>query len=133
MNDRPTAIELLEAVRHFLETDVVPALDGPKKFHARVAANVMGILSREWLLEEEQLDAEWNSLTALLGVAVERPAKREDRRLALRDLNEKLCDRIRNGEADGGAWRDEVRKHLRLVVRQKLQVSSPAMLKTESK
>ena len=39
MQDRPTYAELLAAVRHFLEADVVPRLDGPKKFHARVAAN----------------------------------------------------------------------------------------------
>ena len=39
MNDRPDAVELLRAVERFLEGDVVPALDGVHRFHARVAAN----------------------------------------------------------------------------------------------
>jgi len=53
MQDRPTSSELIEAVQHFLETDVVPALDGPKKFHARVAANVLGIVRRELQAEDD--------------------------------------------------------------------------------
>jgi hypothetical protein len=47
MQDRPTREELIDAVRDFLETDVVPALEGTLKFHARVAANVLGIVGRE--------------------------------------------------------------------------------------
>ena len=43
MQDRPTIAELLEAVRDFLERDVVDALEGTTKFHARVAVNVLGI------------------------------------------------------------------------------------------
>ena len=54
MQDRPTYSELLEAVQHFLETDVVPALDGPKKFHARVADNVLAIVRRELQAEDVQ-------------------------------------------------------------------------------
>jgi hypothetical protein len=128
MHDRPTAVELLEAVRHFLETDVVPALDGPKKFHARVAANLMNVLSREWTLEEGQLRAEWDSLAALDGAAEAPPEKREDLRAALRQRTERLCERIREGEADADPWRAAVLRHLRLVVRHKLEVANPAML-----
>ena len=131
MNDRPTNIELLEAVRHFLETDVVPALDGPKKFHARVAANVMNILSREWQLEEEHDRAEWQSLTALLGEKGSPPVKRAEAHTAMRELTERLCERIRNGDADEGPLRAEVLRHLRLVVRQKLEVATPAMLEAD--
>jgi len=50
--DEPTIgldIEAKAAVRGFLEDDVVPALDGPKRFHARVAANVLAIVGREQL------------------------------------------------------------------------------------
>jgi len=133
MQDRPTAIELLEAVRHFLETDVVPALEGPKKFHARVAANVMSILTREWQLEEEQLRAEWTSLRALLGGAAAMPEKREELRGATKELTEQLCARIRAGDADSGAWRADVLAHLRLVVRQKLEIASPAMLQADAR
>lgn len=128
MHDRPTAIELLEAVRHFLETDVVPALEGPKKFHARVAANLMNVLSREWTLEETHLRDEWESL-AKLGIASgAAPSPRDELKASLKQSTESLCEKIRNGDADGGGWREDVLRHLRLVVRQKLEVANPAML-----
>jgi aminoglycoside phosphotransferase (APT) family kinase protein len=44
---RPTAAELLEAVREFLTGQVMPATAGQLSFHARVAANVIGIVARE--------------------------------------------------------------------------------------
>jgi hypothetical protein len=44
---RPTASELLDAVRHFLTDQVMPSAGGQVAFHARVAANVLGIVARE--------------------------------------------------------------------------------------
>jgi aminoglycoside phosphotransferase (APT) family kinase protein len=44
---RPTASELLDAVRQFLTQQVMPATGGQLAFHARVAANVLGIVARE--------------------------------------------------------------------------------------
>jgi aminoglycoside phosphotransferase (APT) family kinase protein len=44
---RPTAGELLEAVREFLTGQVMPASTGQLAFHARVAANALGIVARE--------------------------------------------------------------------------------------
>jgi aminoglycoside phosphotransferase (APT) family kinase protein len=44
---RPTASELLEAVREFLTGQVMPASTGQLAFHARVAANILGIVARE--------------------------------------------------------------------------------------
>ncbi len=44
---RPTASELLDAVRDFLTGSVMPATSGQLAFHARVAANVLGIVARE--------------------------------------------------------------------------------------
>jgi len=44
---RPTASELLDAVRGFLTEDVTRATSGQLAFHARVAANVLGIVARE--------------------------------------------------------------------------------------
>jgi aminoglycoside phosphotransferase (APT) family kinase protein len=44
---RPTASELLDAVRGFLTDQVMPATSGQLAFHARVAANVLGIVARE--------------------------------------------------------------------------------------
>jgi aminoglycoside phosphotransferase (APT) family kinase protein len=44
---RPTASELLEAVREFLTDQVIPGTSGQLAFHARVAANVLGTVARE--------------------------------------------------------------------------------------
>jgi hypothetical protein len=44
---RPTATELLEAVREFLTGQVMPDSTGQLAFHARVAANILGIVARE--------------------------------------------------------------------------------------
>jgi aminoglycoside phosphotransferase (APT) family kinase protein len=44
---RPTSSELLEAVREFLTGQVMPASTGQLAFHARVAANILGIVARE--------------------------------------------------------------------------------------
>ena len=47
MQDRPTVLELLAAVRGFLEDDLGPVLEGRRRFHALVAANVLRIVERE--------------------------------------------------------------------------------------
>ena len=44
---RPTASELLDAVRGYLTEQVMPATAGQLAFHARVAANVLAIVARE--------------------------------------------------------------------------------------
>jgi aminoglycoside phosphotransferase (APT) family kinase protein len=44
---RPTASELLAAVQEFLTDQVMAATSGQLAFHARVAANVVGIVARE--------------------------------------------------------------------------------------
>lgn len=43
----PSSAELAQAVREFLEQEVVPATEGRLSFHARVAANVVAQLERE--------------------------------------------------------------------------------------
>ena len=101
MNDRPTAVELLRAVEHFLEEDVVSSLDGVKRYHARVAANVVAIVAREIETEDDHLRADWESLSSLL----------------------------RAGEADSGPWRRRVLTHLRETVAAKLEVAKPTRKK----
>jgi hypothetical protein len=44
---RPTASELLDAVRGYLTDQVMPATSGQLAFHARVAANALAIVARE--------------------------------------------------------------------------------------
>ena len=65
MNDRPSAAELLAAVEQFLEEEAVPALEGPARFHARVAANVVAMVQRELAIGEAPVAAHRARLAAL--------------------------------------------------------------------
>jgi len=47
VHDRPTAAELVDAVREFLDDDVRDATTGRVRFHARVAANALAMVERE--------------------------------------------------------------------------------------
>jgi Domain of unknown function (DUF6285) len=48
MHDRPTALELIEAVTEFLSAEVLPAAtDHRLKFRTLVALNALGIAARE--------------------------------------------------------------------------------------
>jgi hypothetical protein len=121
--------ELLAAVRAFLEDDVVPALEGRRRFHARVAANVLAIVARELAAEEATLATEWRRLADLLGHdAGTLPAPRDDLRAAVRAWTTALAERIRGGEADAGAFAAAVRAHVRETVREKLRVANPEYL-----
>jgi len=128
VQDRPTSQELLEAVRLFLENDVVPSLEGTKKFHARVAANVVTIVARQIALEAGHLELEWRRLDALFGVE---PMPTEPSAItdALRRRTESLCARIRRGEADEEPFRTAVLDHVRQTVVEKLAIDNPKLVK----
>jgi uncharacterized protein DUF6285 len=128
MQDRPTVEELLAAVRAFLEDEVVPALDGRRRFHALVAANVLGIVGRQLAREPDDLAAEWRRLAALLGAPGEPPADAGALHAAARALTETLCARIRAGDADAGPFAVAVRAHLEATARAKLAVDNPRLL-----
>jgi len=126
VQDRPTARELLEAVRLFIEHDVVPALDGPARFHARVAANVLAIVGRELHDEESTLVAEWTRLATVLGRPGGAPPDRlAALRAAVAELTEELCARIRRGDADASPFREAVRAAVTASVAEKLAVANP--------
>jgi hypothetical protein len=124
VHDRPTADELLRAVELLLDEQLVPSLEGSRKYNARVAANVVRIVRRELQHEERQLDAEWRGLDVVLGPA-ERPATVSALRQALAERNRELSERIRAGDADAGRFRDLVLAHVRDTVHAKLEVSDP--------
>jgi Domain of unknown function (DUF6285) len=59
MPDRPSALELIEAVTEFLAEEALPAAtDHRQKFRTLVALNALGIAYRELESDEEQLSAE---------------------------------------------------------------------------
>jgi hypothetical protein len=125
VNDRPTSVELLRAVERFLQKDVVTALSGPQRYHARVAANVVAIVAREIETEEEHLRGEWARLGRLLDLDEGLPDDREALRTGVRSRTEVLVRRIREGDADAGRWRRAVLAHLRQTVADKLDAARP--------
>lgn len=126
MQDRPTACELLRAVREFLEADVLPGLEGRRRFHGLVAANVLAIVERELGAEEAQLEAQWARLAALPGMeAGGLPRGTAALRDHVRALETRLVERIRAGEADAGPLGTAVRAHVRTTVEEKLAIANP--------
>jgi hypothetical protein len=108
-HDVPSAAQLVEAVREFLEKDVMSATEGRVRFHARVAANVLAMVERELALGASQAEAH--------RAALERLGVRNDAELAAA---------IRGGSLDDR--RPEVLEVLRRTVRSKLEVSNPRYL-----
>ena len=127
MQDRPNYDELLAAVERFLDDEIVAKSEGARRFHGRVAANVIRIVRRELEHEEEQLAREWAGLDDLLG-ASERPNNRDALRDALAARSDELCERIRRGDADSAPFRQAVLDHTRQTVRDKLRATNPGWL-----
>jgi len=118
MPDRPDAKELAEAVRGFLELEILPALVDPRlKFRALVAANALGIVGRDLQLGAELEREEARLLSSLLG------QRGNERAVDGRALNEELCRRIRRGEPPAGAL-----LVLRRIAGLKLAIASPKYL-----
>lgn len=116
--DRPSAAELVEAVREFLERDVLPAVEGRTRFHTRVAVNALGMVQRE-LEDGPALDAaEHEALRALLGCDG-----------TTGELNAALAAGIRSGDLD--AARDDVVAHVRRTVADKVRIANPRYLHAE--
>ena len=105
-HDAPTAGQLLEAVREFLEGDVMGATEGRVRFHARVAGRALAIVEREL-------------------AAGSRPALDHAARLAGLGFGSdaELAAAIRSGALDD-RW-DEVATAVRATVADKLAVANP--------
>ncbi|MEO7429892.1 MAG: DUF6285 domain-containing protein, partial [Acidimicrobiales bacterium] len=109
---RPTAGELVEAVREWIDRDVRGATDGRVAFHARVAVNALAMVERELVIGAAHRDAHRDRL-ADLGCA-------DDRELA---------ERIRQGSFDDQA--EAVRAVVAASVRAKLEVANPRWLESD--
>lgn len=106
MQDRPTAAELLEAVREFLEGEILPLINDPRlRFRTRVSMNALTILMREQALEEQAMRAEYARLTVLLDEEAAPSDTLEGLRKQLTALNQELAKRIRARNVPGGQWR----------------------------
>jgi Domain of unknown function (DUF6285) len=119
MTDRPSAPELVEAVREFLEVEVLPATSDPRlRFRLLVAGNALSIAKRELELGDELLREEIALLRPLAGA----PAAATPREEA-RALSAELSRRIRGGDVPRRAL-----ETLRRIAELKLRVASPRYL-----
>lgn len=113
--DRPNTAELVTAVRNFLLEHAAPNLDGQPAFHARVAANALGIVERELAQGPDMDAAEKARLVALLGHDGD-----------LISLNRELAAQLREGGLDDN--RAQVLDHLRKTNIDKLALAKPNYL-----
>ena len=109
LHGSPDAAGLVEAVREYLEKDVMAATEGRVRFHARVAVNVLGMVERELALGADQA-ARYRAGLASLGLIDEAG----------------LAEAIRLGER--GPEDPGVRSVLTETVRSMLEVANPAYL-----
>ena len=109
MHDAPSVAQIVEAVREWIERDVLAGTTGRLQFHARVAMNMLSMVERELAVGAEQEAAHAGRLAAL-GCADDA----------------ELSRRIRAGEMDDRI--DEVREAVRASVLDKLAVANPRYL-----
>lgn len=109
-HDRPTAIELLEALREWMERDLLPGVEGRLQFHTRVAINMVDIVAREIAVgnSQEKTHAE---VLQNLGAATDR----------------ELVSAIKDGVYDSDLI--ELLLSLRPVVEDKVRVANPKYLR----
>jgi uncharacterized protein DUF6285 len=130
VDDRPTALELLHAVGDYLEQDLLPAIaDRSLRYQILIAVSALRMAERELPDEGTRLRAELGVLGDLLGLP---PAPAPEDTSALREsvleANRELCERIRQGLADQGPWRERVLRHLEAMVEEKLRITNPREL-----
>jgi Domain of unknown function (DUF6285) len=99
----PKAAVLLEAAVKYLETELMPTLDGYHRFQTRVTVNVLNTVRRELELRGAQAEAEHTRLVAMLGHDGE-----------VETLSVELAEKIRAGAIaiDDTALRAHVRQSL---------------------
>ncbi len=131
MQDRPTAVELLEAAAEFVDREIVPAIQGARQFQVRVVANVMRIAAREMQLEDPAVRAEVKALAELLGHEKPHLHSLDDLHAAAMKLNGELSERIRAGEADAGDFRGRTLRVVRQAVEDKLRIANPRYLEAD--
>lgn len=113
MHDAPSAKELIEAVKAFIDKTAAPQLTGHAAFHARVASNALATVLRELDIRPQAEAAEKLRLEALLGTTGASPA----------ELNQKLCEAIRSGAMDLST--EGLLSHLKSTTIDQLSVDQP--------
>ncbi|NQV21938.1 MAG: hypothetical protein HQ511_11035 [Rhodospirillales bacterium] len=110
--NRPTAAELVDAVKTFLNQDVKPVLEDHTAFNMMVALKSLDIVQRELERGPEFAEAERARLVEILG-----------RDGTLDALNQELTDRLRAGTLTLND--PTVKTHLIETTKAKVQIDQP--------
>lgn len=89
MHNQPSATEMIESVKRFIDETAGPQLSGHAAFHARVASNVLATVMRELEAAKSADAAELSGLQTLLN---------QPETTDLDALNAALCDGLRSGD-----------------------------------
>lgn len=111
-HDVPTAAQLVESVREWLQNDVLTSTTGRVQFHSRVAINVLAMVERELAMGPRHA-SDHASRLADLGVS----------------SDAELASAIRAGTLDHRI--DEVVAAVRASVVDKLTVANPAHMRRD--
>ena len=114
--DRPTPVEILQAIDGFLQSKVAPQLDAHSQFHLKVTRNLLGLLQREWLQQDCFRHDEMQRLRAVL----------DNDSDDLEALSTELCNAIRQGTL--GLDNPQLKAHLLATAREKLAIDNPRYL-----
>ena len=124
MQDIPDKSTLLTAVQHFLQNDLASSVtDRALRFRLLIAANVLGIVTRELALEARHLEDELMRLAAL-GVDAEAldAVRRLDSEQARRDALSQLYGPLLQGESGPNS---ALFGHIKATLADKLAVTNP--------
>ncbi|MEX1252132.1 MAG: DUF6285 domain-containing protein [Hyphomonas sp.] len=113
MHDGPSARELIEAVKNFIDRTAAPQLTGHSAFHARVASNALATVLRELDIRPAAEAEEKARLEKLLTTSGE----------SANQLNAMLCAAIRSGRMDLST--DGLLSHLKSTTIAQLSVDQP--------
>ena len=127
MQDRATAIELLDAISRFLRNQSGQQQDRWLRFQLLVASNSLAIVQRELEQEEGNLRQEWPLLDALLSQEA-MPETLGELEAAYRQRQEELCERIRAGHFDAAEDERELVRYLVLETANRVRITAPQEL-----
>lgn len=113
MHDGPSAKELIEAVKNFIDKSAAPQLTGHAAFHARVASNALATVLRELEIRPTAEAEEKARLEMLLATTGE----------SANQLNAMLCEAIRSGRMDLST--EGLLPHLKSTTIAQLSVDQP--------
>jgi len=130
MMNLPEGAALLSVARDTLLAELLPLVQGDRRYALLMVANAMAIAARELEEGERSATSELDRLDALYGRAA-RELHGTGLRDALKEAERELARDIRHGVFDSdAARRDSLLRQLRESVAARLRISSPKSLKS---